>query len=345
MVAEIRESISSGTLAEGDRLPSEAELGKRYGISVCSVRRGIDTLITDNILVRRQGSGTYVLEAATQKLPSVRRDTVALVLPLMVRGYHPYISEKSAGIRQEILDQGFRVWECPYGPAPADNRDFACLPLDIDKAAEAILSRQEIAGVIAGASLVTDFRKRLGADMTMVAVDPTPDCPFAGYDWDEELAAGLRLLLLRGCRRIWCHRYVDREKILQLLPSGASKQIEFNPHHFTCTLLSEITAHAYQVAKEKLAAKNYDGILLGSDFEAQGVLDALAALDKPAEKLPQIVALVNRKSRINTNLPVIKLVADGEAEGHRIAQLFFQLLLRAAEAPRQVYLRSSLEEP
>lgn len=53
-------SIEDGAVAPGDALPSEAELSRAYGVSVGTLRRAVDDLVAEHILVRRQGRGTFV---------------------------------------------------------------------------------------------------------------------------------------------------------------------------------------------------------------------------------------------------------------------------------------------
>jgi GntR family transcriptional regulator len=55
--------VSSLDIAEwrpGEVMPSEAELASRYGVSQGTVRKAVDALATDNLVVRRQGKGTFV---------------------------------------------------------------------------------------------------------------------------------------------------------------------------------------------------------------------------------------------------------------------------------------------
>ena len=53
-------AIKSGACPPGSALPSEAELGRLLGISIGTLRRAVDELATEHILVRRQGRGTFV---------------------------------------------------------------------------------------------------------------------------------------------------------------------------------------------------------------------------------------------------------------------------------------------
>jgi GntR family transcriptional regulator len=52
--------IQSGAVAPGGALPNESELAKRFAVSIGTVRRAVDELVADNILVRQQGRGTFV---------------------------------------------------------------------------------------------------------------------------------------------------------------------------------------------------------------------------------------------------------------------------------------------
>ncbi len=57
---EILQCLAAGEWEAGDRLPSEPELAKRFGVAVFTLRAGIQKLADSGVLVRRQGKGTYV---------------------------------------------------------------------------------------------------------------------------------------------------------------------------------------------------------------------------------------------------------------------------------------------
>src|SRR3954447_21073705 len=56
----IRERIRSGEWPTGSLIPSERELCERYGISRMTARQSITELVTEGLLYREQGKGTYV---------------------------------------------------------------------------------------------------------------------------------------------------------------------------------------------------------------------------------------------------------------------------------------------
>jgi len=52
--------LDAGEWQPGAAMPSEIELAARFGVSQGTVRKAIDALATDNLVVRRQGKGTFV---------------------------------------------------------------------------------------------------------------------------------------------------------------------------------------------------------------------------------------------------------------------------------------------
>lgn len=57
----VLEEIAMGNFKEGDLIPSEIELSKRYGVSQGTVRNAILNLTKRGILYRKQGKGTFVV--------------------------------------------------------------------------------------------------------------------------------------------------------------------------------------------------------------------------------------------------------------------------------------------
>jgi GntR family transcriptional regulator len=56
----LREAIDRRLLGAEDALPPERELAGEFGVSRITVRKAIDGLVSEGLLVRRQGSGTFV---------------------------------------------------------------------------------------------------------------------------------------------------------------------------------------------------------------------------------------------------------------------------------------------
>ena len=53
-------AVESGVIPPGGALPSESELARQLGVSIGTLRRAVDELVAEHILIRRQGRGTFV---------------------------------------------------------------------------------------------------------------------------------------------------------------------------------------------------------------------------------------------------------------------------------------------
>jgi GntR family transcriptional regulator len=64
----ILQSLQNGEWKPGDAIPSEQELTLRFRVSQGTVRKAIDELASENLLVRRQGKGTFVATHAERHI-------------------------------------------------------------------------------------------------------------------------------------------------------------------------------------------------------------------------------------------------------------------------------------
>lgn len=61
-------SLKDGEWKPGDVIPSEQDLASRFKVSQGTVRKAIDELAAENLVVRRQGKGTYVATHAERHI-------------------------------------------------------------------------------------------------------------------------------------------------------------------------------------------------------------------------------------------------------------------------------------
>ncbi len=64
----ILQSLQDGEWKPGDVIPSEMDLAARFRVSQGTVRKAIDELAAENLVVRRQGKGTFVATHAEQQV-------------------------------------------------------------------------------------------------------------------------------------------------------------------------------------------------------------------------------------------------------------------------------------
>lgn len=99
LVNWIKEQIESKSIVPGDKLYSENELSSMFHISRQTVRHAISLLEQENIVERRQGSGTYIC----QKIPGIKKKTMNVVVittyvndyifPAIIRGIEKALSK------------------------------------------------------------------------------------------------------------------------------------------------------------------------------------------------------------------------------------------------------------
>jgi DNA-binding FadR family transcriptional regulator len=68
IAAQIEQRILSGELRQGDRLPTEKELGEQFQASRTAVREAMKTLAQKGLVDMRPGRGTMVINATSQAM-------------------------------------------------------------------------------------------------------------------------------------------------------------------------------------------------------------------------------------------------------------------------------------
>jgi GntR family transcriptional regulator len=64
----MRDALVAGEWRPGQAIPAERRLAERFGVSIGTVRKAIDELVDANILIRRQGRGTFVATHTRDRL-------------------------------------------------------------------------------------------------------------------------------------------------------------------------------------------------------------------------------------------------------------------------------------
>lgn len=95
---ELRRGIAEIRWPEG-RLPTEQQLAAEQQVSLNTVRRAVDLLVSEGLVYRRQGSGTYVAPGKEQGL------VIGVAVPSMTY-YYPRII---AGIESELAAHGAQM--------------------------------------------------------------------------------------------------------------------------------------------------------------------------------------------------------------------------------------------
>ncbi len=105
--------IAGGDWPPGTALPAEMELARELGVSQGTVRKALDALTAEQVVVRRQGSGTYVAEHTPAHMLfrffNIYDETGAQVLPDSLPARVSTAEATGAERRRLELDAGARV--------------------------------------------------------------------------------------------------------------------------------------------------------------------------------------------------------------------------------------------
>ena len=182
-------------LGPGQRLPTMAALSEELGISVMTLNRALSELEAQGIVVRRQGSGTYVADELSQT-------AVALVYDRDVFGpdaspFCPLLLHEATKIA-EANDEKFNLYLTT--PEIEGEMSGPPIPADLDEA----IRTKRLGGVLfAGESNPAALQWILDQGMPLVALSHAPIAPFrVRIDHAKVAAMGVQELAKRGCKRI-----------------------------------------------------------------------------------------------------------------------------------------------
>jgi hypothetical protein len=355
MVEDILSAIADGKLKEGQRIASEAKLREQYGISLNSIRSGLNLLVERGVLRRRRGSGTFVAstEAATQR-PLVQRDTIAIVRSWEYRRYHPFFSEQLSGITAGLARCGWKALdlvETIYGIGQA-KKDVTHRSLKPQTLLNSLKQHPEIGGVICiqvnpGLAEAT---QEAGYDTICTA--PEGSAPAIRYDWDAETERLFRIALERGAREICAVSAIPAKALTNHLHAASKscgiRKNQVRLHHLACDGSHQgaaIIGDAFRQAQETFCNEvPFDGLIMTGDCEAQGVVDALLQCPEENWRNLPIVALLNKETRLQAQLPMTALMADGYAFGDKLAEEIHRQTQLGQRCPKRTILTCDLVE-
>ncbi|MEJ2818419.1 MULTISPECIES: GntR family transcriptional regulator [unclassified Caulobacter] len=143
----LREAIQKKVLGPDDALPAERDMAEEFNISRITVRKALDGLVSEGLLTRRQGAGTFVaarVEKSFSKLTSFTEDMIS-------RGRVPrseWISKAMGAVTpEESLTLGLSPGTPVFRFARIRYADGAPMALEYSTVAGFALPSAEVVGV------------------------------------------------------------------------------------------------------------------------------------------------------------------------------------------------------
>lgn len=166
LAERLREQIHGQAYPSGSRLPTEQQLAETSGSSISTVRRAVDELVAEGLVVRRQGAGTFVLppagRAARQRLIGVIVPDAAFYFPRVLKGIETVLSAAEARLQLAYSDYDQAAELRQLDAMLAAGIDGLLITPTLDGAvpAEALLAR------LAGLPVPTVLMERRGASLS-----------------------------------------------------------------------------------------------------------------------------------------------------------------------------------
>ncbi len=302
----------------GDRIPGDNELAERFKVSYMTVRQAMVSLVHEGVLVRRQGSGTYVAEQ-TGSL------TVAIYTELDIyRQAGGSFAALVVGHLQQILEDAQIPSRMFIGAIPAYNeREPGVQPVADEPTCQGFIEAaksQRLRGVFqinapAHESWLKPLRQRkipvIGADEGISHLIRTDICSGITLAVERLVSEGLRDLALID----W---------------TGKAERPDTARHAFRAAM----QAHGLEIAPERMAGDihpllpgagwyQFRAIWQAATRKPQALIiaddylfrDALYSALELGVKIPdglRIVSLRNRGSSVCSPLPVLWMENDPE---------------------------------
>jgi GntR family transcriptional regulator len=202
--SKLRQDLEAGRFKPGDSLTAENELATKYGVSRVTVRRALDRLEEDGLLIRRRGARTIVSQLAAQ-LCTANKTTGEF------RGFEDELRDRTVGRRAELL-------EVNEGTVPEFIASRLQVPIDADVIRVRRLGRigpkpvwlesrffpLDVGRVVAEADLahasILEVLRKAGVQVTSVEMQLQPVLPTPRQ---------AKLLQVAASQPLWLHESVS----------------------------------------------------------------------------------------------------------------------------------------
>lgn len=316
----LREEVRS-LHTPGQRLPSDAQQAKRFGVSIITLREAIRLLSTEGLVERKQGSGTYVCD-------QTRRHRVALVVREDILQGNPssFFQHVTAAARTELQQRQYEVDLVMTGP------DTEELPLPSD-----------VAGVIAihavrQAPWLEDLKAR---GLPLVGSNSACDRS-VGHDHEAFLHTGIEFLIQHGCTRIALltqAKFGDErpdDYLAEMFAKHLTRRgLPFRPDWAASPVDATVSGNGWQ----RLHAiwnqdEQPDGLFVTDDTVFREAAMAILALGIQVPQELLVVTHANRGSDVFYPFPTARLENDPEAFGRALCEQLLAALNGDDRQPR-----------
>lgn len=217
IVEDLRAKIVGGELRPGDKIDTQAELARKYDVSLITVKNALTMLVNEGLLLSRAGKGTFVLKTAPVRANLGSHKTIGLVLQDL---NHPYFTMIVQSIEARAYEMGFNVLVSGSGDMIKEEKQIEKFrAIGVDGLVIASLSLEYRA--------TDNIRKLHAADFPYVMVSYIHDPDFWYVGSDHELGGYLATehLLKAGYRTVGYVHMGGKNLLSEVRKNGYSRAL------------------------------------------------------------------------------------------------------------------------
>ena len=334
---ELRGEIATGKYEPSGKLPSEAQLVARFGVSRPTIARALRDLQSEGIIVRRAGSGTFVR-------PPTRAESQARVLGLLVpeRGTTEIFDAICGELGALARVQGLGLL---WGGSPLPYADRDATPEHAGEVCQQFIEKA-VTGVFFAPLEYTAEKERInrelleslrqaGIPVVLLDRDIAPFPKRSDFDLVslDNFSAGFLLaehLIRLDCRRL---RFVARPGSAPTVDqriSGVREAIVRCGNRPAPNLVAQGDPRNVRFVRSLQPGRKCDGIICANDFTAAELLKTLASLKIDVPSQVRVVGFDD--VRYATLLPVSLTTIHQPCRD--IAEIAFRAMLERLREPR-----------
>lgn len=318
----------------GDRLPTEADLAKRMGVSLLTLRDALATLAGDDLVVRQQGRGTFVGDGVLLAQGKIKSGRVGVLVELDIA--HPrtsaYYVQVCQSIRKGLHDAGidgrlYAGFVAPDTPAPMDTTSVE-LHEDVSEGNIAALI------AIAGVPHMKIFDRLRAAGIPVIGDS-------SGFDYRivPSYPSRIELAVKRFAE-------LGRKRVAAVVYDGSDRS----------NLIAAITSAKLTVNEDWLKVGRHpveqdaglepllelwesdpdtkpDALFVGDDYYVSDIVRGIERIGVAVPDDLHIIAHANAGARASTSIPMEWVEIDPQVVADRYVQTVVQILAGETDIP------------
>lgn len=330
----------------GQRLPTEAALAKRYGVSVNTLREGLSQLVREGRIDRRHGCGTFVTTSAARR-------HVALWFGLETSYPLSNATQRLLCLLQDELFQ--RGVPAKAYLVTGVQREFSGDLVCEEFVRDVESGRVSALGVVTGRLAPSAWKavRYLSVPMVGPSSADTPPTVATGVDWKRLTQRAVNRLRSLGCRRVACLTWLDersssqsRSQLTLFQDALTAAGLAFEPRWVAGNMHPTLPGAGYELFREiwSARAEKPDGLFVGDDVLLPDLVSAVLELRVAVPEQLKVVITANRGVTPCPHFPTDRLDVDLADHARITADLLARLSRREPVAEHAVELPVALVE-